>query len=235
MRNKIKNYRRTVAFTLVELMVVIAIIVILAGMLLPALKSAKAKSQQMKCMSNLKQVGLGLNMYLADYDNRFFPVNYTGGTYWCVGGTDSYTYFAGPYLNAKYRDTIKPGNVLDCPTNTAGLAGYTCIDYGYNVMPSQYPGPSIGYSSNYPATRCKASRLIIFADANIGGTGLGASTYTWCSKWDNSDPSAIVNSTGRPAGVEWCHGKTANFVYLDGHVRSHKKEELSNSNWFAVP
>lgn len=232
---KINNNLKNKIFTLIELLIVIAIIVILAGMLLPALKSARGKAQQMKCLGNLKQVGVGLNMYLPDYDNRFFPVNYAGGYYWCIGGTDSYSYFAGPYLNVKYDDKTRPGSLLDCPTNIAGLAAWTCIDYACNNMPSQYPGPSIGYNGNYQATRCNASKLIMFADANIGGGGLGATTYTWCNKWDNSDISNIVSRTGRPAGVEWCHNKEANFVYLDGHGKWHKKEELSNDNWFAAP
>lgn len=69
-------FRRSRAFTLAELLVVLAIIALLAGALFPVFASARSAGKKAVCLSNMHQAQLATNMYVSDYDDLFMPVNH---------------------------------------------------------------------------------------------------------------------------------------------------------------
>src|SRR5690349_25055985 len=102
-----RNHHRS-AFTLIELLVVIAIIAILAAILFPVFAQAREKARQASCLSNTKQLGLGIYQYIQDYDDTL-PM---GGYNWLGSGSRWYRDIY-PY--------VKNAGILVCPSkNEAG-------------------------------------------------------------------------------------------------------------------
>ena len=97
-------------FTLIELLVVIAIISILAGLLLPTLSRAKAKGHRIACLSNLKQIALGMHMWADDNDQKY-P--------WWISPADGGTK-SNPVTSVHYqalsKELVTP-KVLHCPSD----------------------------------------------------------------------------------------------------------------------
>ena len=105
--------RQPAGFTLIELLVVIAIIAILAAMLLSALSAAKQKAQNIRCLSNAKQMSLAAVMYPNDFGGKYIPDILTGGT---TADTGAWFLNLIDYYN-------KATNLFICPTTVKSQTG----------------------------------------------------------------------------------------------------------------
>ncbi len=115
------------AFTLLELLVVISIISILAGLLLPALAKAKARVHQVTCLNNTKQMGLATILYKDDFDDRYpFGTNVTAAAPNALYDSTSWPSQLMRFLNAT---TNQPPKTYHCPSEQARGSG----NFGYRV------------------------------------------------------------------------------------------------------
>jgi prepilin-type N-terminal cleavage/methylation domain-containing protein/prepilin-type processing-associated H-X9-DG protein len=200
---------RRMAFTLIELLVVIAIIAILAAMLLPALAAAKKKAQQSMCINNVKQLGLGMLLYIGDAQDVYagaasantYGFHVEDWIYWRGGsfmpnmpdGTPA-TLNKSPLI--KLLGTGSSTNIFRCPMDTYDVDRTTYAQAG--------DGP---YNYSYEFT----SYNISAAGANLGFTtiiDLTGKAYTFkstrvvnpSSKMMAVEPVAAIKPNDAPAG-----------------------------------
>ena len=212
------------AFTLIELLVVIAIIAILAALLLPALANGKQSAKRIQCVSQLRQLGLGAQMYLDDHDGRTFPFKYYetngGALYWFgwiengVEGERRFDATQGPLF-----DYVQGLGIEICPS----------LNYASGHFKLKAKGASFGYGYNrhlastndFPAVNSElvrdAAGTALFADAaQINDFQAPASPENpLLEEWYYVD--AADGSFSYP-NAHFRHRERANVAFLDGHV-----------------
>ncbi len=192
-------------FTLIELLVVIAIIAILAAILFPVFARARAKAQQTQCLSNLKQVGLALQMYTSDYDEKYLRVAKIG---W---DGSNYVYIdLMPWIPQLY-PYLKNQQILYCPTKPSH-DGYTPADNADYVLNAYF-------ATEMPASMIvKPAEAICFAERSDSpvGTGQAFDEMLTYSAWL---PDAFW-----PLLKPDRHNDGANYAFADGHAKWLKQD-----------
>lgn len=117
---------RPTCFTLIELLVVVAIIAILGALLLPALARAKESGRATQCLSNLHQLGLGLQIYVADNHNRLPTMR--------DALLDTNQVPTNPIPNAVLSHYIPGTNIWRCPSDEKSLFQQTGSSYAWNSL-----------------------------------------------------------------------------------------------------
>jgi prepilin-type N-terminal cleavage/methylation domain-containing protein/prepilin-type processing-associated H-X9-DG protein len=210
---------RRLGFTLIELLVVIAIIAILAAILFPVFARAREKARQTACTSNLKQLSLGVLMYVQDYD-EMFPPNYS----YAIPGVELRWWedLIQPYVK-NWQLTICPSSTIYTYTYCRPPEGPNPLQftYGANAMSAGPPGSGTGgYGGGgvirngvgTPQAAVVAPSECIMLCETIGQRELTRAERVDC--WD-ADNGYIRKD----------HNEMANWAFCDGHVKTLRESE----------
>jgi prepilin-type N-terminal cleavage/methylation domain-containing protein len=215
--------RNGLAFTLIELLVVIAIIAILASLLLPALATAKRKAQVTRCVSNLHQVQIAMQLYLDEFESRFFWGSTNDLAQINLDGMDWFVW--GGRTNGNFC-TLQQNlfNRIDRPLNHYGLSLDTVrcpLDQGReDSLPHklwEWVGNSYLFNAiGYPPT---ISGLVGLRSTSLTSP---AHTVTFCD--------GVLVYSNNPTG--WHRPNVSGSVLLaDGHAEAHSGKTVVNLVW----
>jgi prepilin-type N-terminal cleavage/methylation domain-containing protein/prepilin-type processing-associated H-X9-DG protein len=185
---------KALRFTLIELLIVIAIISILASLLLPALKAAREKTYQISCANNQKQFALGFSLYSSDY-NGYWPSPKDSNMGWAYG----WKYKLAPYLNAVGKDNIADSRtVFTCPETPKSQI----YSYGMNYYLANGIGPT-----PYETFYVKPNLIKSPQERALTGDSDGFFIHI-----------SLYGTSAATIAVAWRHGTGTNLLMADGHV-----------------